>query len=264
MAVIFEVRKGCFGYKAGEEILKEITFRLQDGEVLAILGPNGVGKTTLLRNMMGLLKWKSGGSYLDGTCLAEMSVKDVWQTIAYVPQAKASLFSYTVEEMVLLGRSAHIGNFSRPKKADVEIADEAIRSVGIDYLRGKLVSRISGGELQMVLIARALTAKPRILVLDEPESNLDFRNQLIILDTIRRLADENNISCIFNTHYPAHALKISDKALILNRSGKSISGEVDEVVSKEHMEEAFGVKVLINEIEEEGHRFKSVTALALT
>jgi len=259
----FEVRNGSFGYKTKEPILHDVSFTVKEGEVLAVLGPNGVGKTTLLRNMMGLLKWQSGGSYLDDVCLADLPVNEVWKRLAYVPQAKASLFSYSAEEMVLLGRSAHVGNFSKPSEKDRAIAEAAIGTVGIEYLKGKMVNRLSGGELQMVLIARALSTRPQMLVLDEPESNLDFKNQLIVLDTIRRLADEKGIGCIFNTHYPGHALKISDKALILRRDGECVFGGVHEVITKERMEAAFGVKVCIQDVQEQENRFKSVVALAV-
>ena len=116
--------------------------------------------------------------------------------------------------MILLGRSSRIGTFGTPEKADRERCERAMEELGIAHMRRKLCNQISGGELQMVLIARALCAEPKLLVLDEPESNLDFRNQLIILETIRRLSREEGLCCIFNTHYPGHALRISDRALV--------------------------------------------------
>lgn len=134
-------------------------------------------------------------------------------------QAKSFPFAFTVEEMILLGRSSRIGTFGTPEKADRERCERAMEELGIAHMRRKLCNQISGGELQMVLIARALCAEPKLLVLDEPESNLDFRNQLIILETIRRLSREEGLCCIFNTHYPGHALRISDRALVLSREG---------------------------------------------
>ncbi len=259
--MIFEVRNGSFGYNFRAEILKNIYFSINDGDVLAILGPNGVGKTTLLKCMMGLLKWDRGGSYMDGENIADADYRRLWQKIAYVPQAKSSVFAYTVEEMILLGRSAHIGMVSQPAKEDYEKAEIAMEIVGIKHLRKKDCNRISGGELQMVLIARALTVEPSVLVLDEPESNLDFKNQLIILDTIKELADKKGIASIFNTHYPAHALKISNKSLILNKQGSSIFGETQAVVNCDNMRDSFSVNVHISTLQISDKRHKLVIPL---
>ena len=151
--------------------------------------------------MLGLLEWKTGGTYIDGISIKEIPYHQLWQKIGYVPQAKASAFAYHAEDMVLLGRNAYLGTFGQPKKADREIALACMEEIGIGYLKGRLCSRISGGELQMVLIARALAGGPSILVLDEPESNLDFRNQLIVLETIERLCREKGISAIPRKHF---------------------------------------------------------------
>jgi len=261
--MIFEVKKGGFGYRNHQNILTDISFSVSDGQVLSILGPNGVGKTTLLRCMMGLLSWKSGGSYLDQENIKHLPASRLWQKIAYVPQAKGVAFSFTVKEMVLLGRSAHIGMISQPGKEDEQLCIRAMEAVGILHLQDKYCNQISGGELQMALIARALCSQPSLLVLDEPESNLDFRNQLIILDTIERLAHEQNISCIFNTHYPAHALKISTKSLILSRDGRSIYGDSREIINDREMKRVFQVHVHINHVLDHTHDYHTVTALSI-
>lgn len=260
--MIFEVKEGCFGY-GKKQILSHINFSVGDGQVLSILGPNGVGKTTLLKCMMGLLNWEDGISYLNGTPISQMSQKELWKKIAYVPQAKGLTYAYTALEMVVLGRSAHIGTFAQPGKEDLDLAYKAMEDVGIAYLKDKSCARISGGELQMVLIARALTGSPQMLVLDEPESNLDFKNQLIILDTITRLSKEKNISAIVNTHYPAHALQISDQALMLNRDGTSFYGPSQQVINKENMKKSFGVNVYINELELGNEHYRSIIPLSL-
>lgn len=261
--MIFSVKKGCFGYGRERMVLRDVSFDVEGGEIVSVLGPNGAGKTTLLRCMMGMLSWHSGGSYIDDVDIARLPQAKLWQKIAYVPQAKSVNFSYRVEEMVLMGRGAHVGPASTPSVRDREVAWEAMRTVGIEHLSDKFGDRISGGELQMVLIARALAAEPSMLVLDEPESNLDFRNQLIVLQTMEALTREKGLCCIFNTHYPEHALKISDRSLILSRDGRSIFGRTEDIVNNENMQNVFRVDVHIQEIVKRGCSFKSVTALSI-
>ncbi len=261
--MIFEVWEGSFGYARGPQILNKINFSISDGDVLSILCPNGVGKTTLLKCMMGLLKWDRGGSYLDGENISVLPQRRLWQKIAYVPQAKSSVFAYTAEEMILLGRSAHIGLVNQPSQEDYEKVEVTMETVGITHLKGKYCNRISGGELQMVLIARALTAEPSVLVLDEPESNLDFKNQLIILETIRKLAQEKGISSIFNTHYPAHALQISNKSFILNKRGNSFFGDTQAVVNCENMRDSFAVNVHIGAVQISDRKHSLVIPLSI-
>lgn len=258
----FEVRNGTFGYEK-RRILNNISFDVENGEVMSVLGSNGVGKTTLLKCMMGFLKWERGCTYIDGKPLEEYSHKDVWKKIAYVPQAKGAAFAYTALDMVVLGRSAHIGTFKQPGKEDINIALKAMDDIGILHLKDKLCTRMSGGELQMVLIARALTVSPAMLVLDEPESNLDFKNQLIILDTIKKLSRERNISAIVNTHYPAHALQLSDKALMLNRDGSSFYGEAGDVINEQNMKKSFGVNVYVDKLKLNDLVYRSVIPLSL-
>lgn len=260
--MIFEVKNGCFGYK-NKTILRDVNFTVQKGEIMSVLGSNGVGKTTLLKCMMGLLKWNSGTTYIDGKNINAYKSREFWQRIAYVPQAKGAAFGYSAIDMVTMGRSAHLGLFSQPKEKDREAAECAMEDMKICYLRDKLCTEMSGGELQMVLIARALTISPSMLVLDEPESNLDFRNQLIILDTIRKLSQKRGISAIVNTHYPEHALKISDKALILNKDGSNIFGKADEIINEENMKHSFSVQVFIDSFRHKGIDYKSVVPLHL-
>lgn len=260
--MIFSVENGFFGYRREELIHKDISFNIKEGEIVSVLGPNGVGKTTLLKCMMGLLEWSKGASLIDGVDIREIKPKELWKKIAYVPQAKSVNFSYTIEELVLLGRSAHISMSKQPTRADLEKAHEAIKEIGIWHLKDKFCNRVSGGELQMALIARALCAEPKMLVLDEPESNLDFKNQLIILDTMSKLARENKISCVFNTHYPAHSLKISDKSLVISKNG-AVWGDTKAIITDDLMKEVFDVKVHINKVDLEDESYYTVTALKI-
>lgn len=260
--MIFSVKNGTFGYDS-KEVIKDISFSIGEGEIMSVLGSNGVGKTTLLKCMMGLQKWKKGCSLIDDEPIENIKPRDFWQQIAYVPQAKGSAFGYSALDMVTLGRSAHLGTFAQPGEQDRQEAEKAMEDMGITYLRDKLCNCMSGGELQMVLIARALTTHPKMLVLDEPESNLDFKNQLVILDTIKKLSEKRNISAVVNTHYPEHALKISDKALILNRDGSNTYGKADEVINEENMRKAFSVQVYVNKFTYESKEYQNVVPLYL-
>lgn len=258
----FEVKNGCFSYyKSNRKILENVSFDVNNGEILCVLGSNGVGKTTLLKCMMGLQKWHSGQTLIDGQDIKEIPNKEFWKKIAYVPQAKNSVFSFSALDMVTMGRSAHLGMFAQPTKEDTLKALEAMEDCGITWLKDKLCNQMSGGELQMVLIARALTVNPQMLVLDEPESNLDFKNQLIILNIIEKLAREKNISAIVNTHFPAHAMKIGAKALILNKNAKPLYGFTDEIINEENMRKTFSVQVHINDFDFENRHYRSVEPL---
>jgi len=260
--VTFEVQNGCFSYPGGRKILDNVSFRVEKGKMLAILGPNGAGKTTLLRCITGMLKWRSGESLLDGEPIGALPARKLWSRMAYVPQAKSVSSAYTAFETVLLGRSSHLSAFAAPGKADLEKAKEAMELLGIAHLMDKKCSAISGGELQMVLIARALAAEPKVLILDEPESNLDFRNQLVVLAAISHLA-ARGMTCIFNTHYPAHALQRADKALLLSRGGDYVFGSTASVVTEENIRSAFGVDAVIGEVETPESVLKNVIPLQI-
>lgn len=254
------IENGSFSYKNGRKVLDDIQFTVNPGEVTAILGPNGAGKTTLLRCMMGFLKWEKGRSLLDGEDIRSIPAKRLWSKLAYVPQAKNVSSAFSVGETVLLGRTNRIGLFDKPKKTDVELAEAMLEKLCIAHLKEKKCSEISGGELQMTLIARALVAEPQILILDEPESNLDFKNQLLVLNAMSDIA-EGGMSCIFNTHYPAHALQRAGKALLLSSDGTYLFGPTSSVVVEENIEKAFGVKARIGEIETSEGVLKSVVPL---
>ena len=254
------VKNGSFFYQKDTPIFNDINFSVDSGEILAILGPNGAGKTTMLRCITGMLKWKGGQSLLDGEPIHTMTPRKLWSRMAYVPQAKAASSAYTAIETVLLGRSSHLNAFSTPKQEDWETAREILELLGIAHLAEKKCSAISGGELQMVLIAKALASEPKVLILDEPESNLDFKNQLVVLDTMTKLA-QNGMTCIFNTHYPAHALQRANKSLILSRGGDYVFGSTATVVTEENIRKAFGVDAVIGEIETPGNILQNVIPL---
>ena len=258
--MIFEVQHGNFAYPNGRHVLKDISFSVGTGEMLAILGPNGAGKTTLLRCMMGFLKWNKGKSMLDGEDIANMTQRQLFSKVAYVPQAKNAVLSSSVKDMVLLGRSSHYGIFGKPSAKDRQLVAETLQSLGLSTMANRACNELSGGELQMALIARALVSEPQIIILDEPESNLDFKNQLIVLKTLQSLT-EQGITCIFNTHYPVHALRHADKALLLDKAGNVVFGTAHEVITETHMQRAFGVETVIGHIETPHNEYADVLAI---
>lgn len=250
MAMILAVKDGNFYYSKGK--IKEktsflyhdpINFELKPGEILSILGPNGAGKTTMLKCIMGLQPWKQGASYLDGKPMNSLSQKFIWQQIGYIPQASKMTFAYSILDLVIMGRAIYIGAFSKPSDNDRKLAFEALESVGISHLAEQSCNSVSGGELQLALIARTLVSDPKILVLDEPESHLDIHKQKIILETIQKLVREKNISCIINTHYANHAIYFGDKVLLVAKNKPVITGNVNELLNEKNMLTYFGIKV---------------------
>ena len=262
--MILEVENGCFGYPKQEEILKNINLHLEKGHILSVLGPNGIGKTTLLKCMIGLLPWTSGRSLLNGTDLREMKSKDIWNTISYIPQAHSFSFSYTGLEMVMLGRSSHLGLFEQPGAREIEMAEAMMEKVGITRLAGKDCNRMSGGELQMVLIARALINEPELIILDEPETGLDFHNQILVLNMIERLAHEEGISAIMNTHYPTNAMSIADEAFMMNRKGDRFYGTTDSILNEHNISRSFDVNVIVDEVSYKDRLIRNIIPVSLT
>lgn len=258
-----EIRNGTFSYSDERTILRDISLSTESGDLIAILGANGAGKTTFLRCLLGFLKWTQGDTLLNGKPLRQIPARILWQNIAYVPQAKNFTSASRVEDAILLGRNSHLGVCSQPKQADYDIVNELMKNLGIEKLRGKSCSKISGGELQMVLIARALAARPQILILDEPESNLDFRNQLIVLKTMSELT-KSGITCIFNTHYPDHALRHANKALMLCGDGTAIFGDTHKIVTQEQIRKAFGVETVVADIPAKDGTLQSILPIALS
>lgn len=262
--MILEVENGCFGYPKQEEILKNINLHLEKGHILSVLGPNGIGKTTLLKCMIGLLPWTSGRSILNGTDLCKIKSKDIWNTISYIPQAHSFSFSYTGLEMVMLGRSSHLGLFEQPGAQEIEMAEAMMEKVGIMRLAGKDCNRMSGGELQMVLIARALINEPQLIILDEPETGLDFHNQILVLNMIERLAHEEGISAIMNTHYPTNAMSIADEAFMMNRKGDRFYGTTDSILNEQNISRSFDVNVIVDEVSYKDRLIRNIIPVSLT
>jgi iron complex transport system ATP-binding protein len=261
MDVVIEVKNAEFGYFGGSNVFEGARCLVKEGEILSILGPNGSGKTTLLKCMNGLFKLRKGQVYIEGKRLSSLKREQVGKKVGYVPQAHVSTFPYTVLEMVLMGRAPHLGVFSSPSAKDVEIAKEAIEMLGISHLMDRPYSQTSGGEAQLVIIARALAAEPKALLLDEPTSHLDVRNQMVILNFLEELAREKGIAAIMTTHFPDHALSISDKVLLMNGEKTSMVGNVEDVITEYNLKKVYGIDTRIISVKDGRNNTKVVVPL---
>jgi iron complex transport system ATP-binding protein len=217
---------------------------LAEGEVLALLGPNGGGKTTLLKTLLGLIPPRAGEVRLAGHSLAASSMRERARFLAYVPQSHVATFAFPVETVVLMGRTAHGNLFSGPTARDRAVAAAALERFGIAHLAGRPYTMISGGERQLVLLARALAQEPRFIVLDEPTASLDFGNQGKVMREIRTLAASGH-GVLFTTHDPNQALRLADRAFLLRAGTRVTDGSVNTVLTRENLEALYGAPVRV-------------------
>ncbi len=210
---MLEARGLAIGYRH-HPVGEGIDLALDAGEVLCLLGPNGGGKTTLFRTLLGILPPLAGTVRVAGRPLADWSRSPLATQLAYVPQSHAGLFAFTVEDVVLMGRTARLARFSTPSAHDRDIARACLARLGIGHLAERIYTEISGGERQLALIARALAQEATILILDEPTASLDFGNQLRVLKEIDALKAQG-LSILMSTHQPEHALRVADRVALL-------------------------------------------------
>jgi iron complex transport system ATP-binding protein len=241
----------AFGFP-GRTVGREVSFALGAGEVMCVLGPNGGGKTTLFRTVLGLLAPHGGAVRLQGQDLGTFSRGEIARQVGYVPQGHAAYFAYTVREFVLMGRTAHLGVFSSPSRGDVAVADRVLESLGIGHLAGKPVTEISGGERQLALVARALAQQPKLLVLDEPTASLDFGNQVRVLERIAQLAG-SGIAILFSSHDPDHAFLAARRVLLLSEGRVLEAGTPREVIRPDTLERMYRVSVQVLALPGGGH-----------
>ena len=246
---LIETRALAYGHP-GRTLGRDINLTVSAGEVLCVLGPNGGGKTTLFRTMLGLLRAHAGGISIatagGNTALENCTPVARARAMAYVPQAVYPAFTFTVREVVLMGRTAHLGLFANPGTTDVDAANAAIAELNISHLADKNFTQISGGERQLALIARALAQESPLLIMDEPTASLDFGNQSLILHEILRLKASGR-SVLFCTHDPDHALQCADRALLLHEGNVLALGGPAEVVTAANLKTLYGVDVRLFE-----------------
>jgi len=233
----------AFGYRPGDAVLHGVDLSASAGQFVALLGPNGSGKTTLLRCLLGQLTPDAGEICLDGRPLKQHSAKALARLMAYVPQFPESAFAFTVRELVLMGRFAHTGPMGVAGKGDLNVANAAMEMTDTLAFADRTLSELSGGEAQGVMIARALAQQPQVMLLDEPTSHLDIRNQLKIYRMMQRLAHDWGMAVICVSHDVNLASRFADE-LVLMRSGRIIAdGPPRDVVRAEILREVYQVDI---------------------
>ncbi len=223
-------------------VCSNISFSIEKGEVLSIVGPNGSGKTTLIKLILGLLKKNSGEIVINNQSVVKYSTKELAKHLAYVPQQHTVPFSLTVFEMVIMGRTSFIPLFSKPSKKDEQIVFETLEKLGIRHIAHESYDTLSGGQKQMVLIARSLCQQPDILIMDEPTSNLDFHNQTRVIQTIKNLANQG-FSVIVTSHNLNQPFQYAHKTLII-KDGKTFAfGKTHSVITKENLSSVYELEM---------------------
>ncbi len=230
-----------FGYTRNP-VLKDISLSIGRGEIVTLLGPNGCGKSTLIKVMLGMLKPSQGRVAYEGCAVSHLGARHLAREIAYVPQLHRSAFPYLVIDVALMGRIPHKTFFFKYSKHDLDIAYDALRRLSILHLAERPYTEISGGERQLTIIARALAQEARTLIMDEPASGLDYGNQLRLLEQISGLAGEG-YTFIKSTHSPEHALWIADRAVMIKEGAVMADGRCDDVVNNENLFRLYNAKV---------------------
>lgn len=239
----FEALDVSFAYGPGQEVLRGVSFRAAAGKLLCILGPNGSGKTTLLRCMLRQLHIDGGKLLLDGREIQKYSARQLARLLAYVPQTPLSAFAFNVQELVLMGRFAHTGALGLAGEQDLAVAKLAMQMTGTLAFASRTLEELSGGEAQCVMIARALAQQPSLMLLDEPTSHLDLKNQLMIHKMMQRLAHDWGMAVVCVSHEINQAAHFADE-LLLMRQGKVIAhGPPREVIRRETLQQLYDVQI---------------------
>jgi len=245
--VTLEVERASCGYN-GKCVVDDASLAVESGEVLCLLGANGSGKTTLFKAILGLLKLSGGRILIDGADTASWPRRRLARTLAYVPQAHTPPFPFAVRDVVLMARTAHLGLFGSPSRRDAAIAEEALETLGVSDLAHARYTEISGGERQLVLIARALAQQSEFLIMDEPTSSLDFGNQVRVLRKVKELAGRK-LGLLMTTHFPDHAFFCASRVAVLKAGRLLAMGRPEEVLTRSRLESAYGVSLRIVEVE---------------
>lgn len=244
--MILDLKQAECGY-GNKAIIGPVSFSMTEGDIVCLLGPNGVGKTTLFKTILGFLPPVSGEVLLNNKPRSSYSRKQFAQLVSFVPQLAQTPFDYTIFDVVLTGCMSHLGIFQTPGHADYERAQEMIEELGIAHLAEKKFNEASGGERQMSLIARALMQDADLIIMDEPTAALDFGNQVQVLNCIKRMAAQNSKGIFMTTHNPDHAFLVCTRAILALPQREIIAGDVSDVMTEENLAKAYRIPVRITE-----------------
>jgi iron complex transport system ATP-binding protein len=229
---------------AGTSGFHNVSFSLEDGEVMSILGPNGCGKTTLLKCLNSLIKIHKGNIMVDKKDISHLQRAEIARSIGYVPQLHQAVFPFSVLDTVLIGRAPHLGLLESPRPRDTKIAEESLETMKIYHLKDKPYTQLSGGERQLVIFARVLAQQPSLLLLDEPTSHLDFGNQVRLLKIVGNLA-ATGLPIIMTSHFPDHAFLVSTKVALMKQGEFIDMGTPDGVITDDNLEKVYNIKVKV-------------------
>lgn len=243
METIIDISDAAFSY-GGRPVWQNLNLSVKKGELLCLLGANGCGKTTLLNCIHGDLRLAKGQIRLKGTPIHRMPSIRIARQIGVVFQEHATSFPYSVLDVVLMGRGPHLSMFESPSETDREIAVTCLKNMGILRLRDKKFTQISGGEKQLVLIARTLAQKPEVILMDEPTSSLDFKNQALVLGIIRKLT-RLGLTIIMTSHFPNHALLCADRVALMNHGTLVGIGDTHAVMTENNLQQTYEIDVKI-------------------
>ncbi len=240
---ILETENLSFSFQPGKPVLQKVSFGMDDAQMLAVIGPNGSGKSTLIRILSGVLKPEAGKISIQQKPLLEFGKKNLARKIAVVPQQTQITFSYTVLEIVLMGRAPYLKRFQLEGKRDLEMARRALELTDCEELAGRSIDEISGGEKQRVILARALAQEPEILLLDEPTAHLDLHHQIGFMQLLIQLKTESKISILFTTHDLNLASIFADQILILDQGKVAGLGNPGQVLNPELLSRVYQIKL---------------------
>lgn len=239
--MIISVNELTYEYEKGSPVLEDISFNLDKGDILSVIGQNGAGKTTLFKCLLGQMHPDKGSISIDGIDVSKASRREIAGKVAYIPQLCTGTFDYSVFDTVLMGTAASLSPLSLPGKSQLEAATDAIEMIGIEKLSNRKMSHISGGEKQLVYIARALAQRAKVLIMDEPTSALDYGNQIRVMNTVTNLSRQG-YTILISMHNPKAAIKYSTKTLAIMDKKVKAFGDAKEIITEEFINELYNIE----------------------
>jgi iron complex transport system ATP-binding protein len=266
--IIVEVQNLSFHYPK-RKVFDNINLNIKRNQIFMILGPNGCGKTTLLHCILHYLKPQTGEIRIAKKNIKEIKATELARKIAYVPQNHRKMFPYSVKEVVLMGRAAYTPAYSSPKAEDMDIAMDALELIGIKHLAEQPYMNLSGGESQLVLLARAIAQKSDVIILDEPTVHLDSFNEMLVLDKLSYLMQKNDLTILMTTHYPNQAFYFINKGLpvygaLMKDGGFIAAGHGSEIFQSENLSDLYGIRFQSVELtDDQGNKIKQIIPMGI-